>query len=455
MPGHRPLDFGGASRLIAAVAGLAVGLLLNGTAANAVPAFAVQTGAPCQSCHVGGFGPQLTPFGRNFKLHGYTARAGDSYNLPVSMMAEASYVSTNKPQAAPPAPYFGTNDNLGLDQVSLFIAGGLGEHLGAFIQNTYDGIGRSWSWDNTDIRAVFDTTIAKADVLLGLSVNNNPTVQDAWNSTPAWGYPYSGSALAPGGPAAPLLQGGLAQNSVGLTGYAWINSKVFLEAGGYVSPGSKLVSRLGADPTSPGNIKGIAPYGRATYQTDLWGGTAEVGAAAIDAIVEPGLDASSGATDRYRDLAIDASFYRAFDNGDTFTLNTALTQEKQNLDASYFLGNSGNQKNNLTDLRADAAYFWKNRVGVTVQGFNTTGTPDALLYASDRTLKPDTSGLMAELSATPWGAGTSPFGPRMNMRLGVQYTYYLKFNGARDNTDGAGAKASDNNTLRLYAWFAY
>ena len=43
----------------------------------------------------------------------------------------------------------------------------------------------------------------------------------------------------------------------------------------------------------------------------------------------------------------------------------------------------------------------------------------------------------------------------MNMRLGVQYTYYLKFNGARDNTDGAGAKASDNNTLRLYAWFAY
>jgi hypothetical protein len=44
--------------------------------ANAVPAFAVQTRQPCSSCHIGGFGPQLTPFGRQFKLEGYTLRAG-------------------------------------------------------------------------------------------------------------------------------------------------------------------------------------------------------------------------------------------------------------------------------------------------------------------------------------------------------------------------------------------
>ena len=59
-------------RLIAAglAAMLASGFLAGRAAA--VPAFAEQTGQPCVGCHVGGFGPQLTPFGRAFKLGGYT-----------------------------------------------------------------------------------------------------------------------------------------------------------------------------------------------------------------------------------------------------------------------------------------------------------------------------------------------------------------------------------------------
>src|ERR1041385_3441460 len=59
--------------------------------ANAVPAFAVQTGQPCQTCHIGAFGPQLTPFGRQFKINGYTLRAGDTFTPPVSGMAIASF----------------------------------------------------------------------------------------------------------------------------------------------------------------------------------------------------------------------------------------------------------------------------------------------------------------------------------------------------------------------------
>jgi len=45
-----------------------------------VPAFAAQTGLACQACHVGGFGPQLTPFGRQFKINGYTQRTA-SFNV--------------------------------------------------------------------------------------------------------------------------------------------------------------------------------------------------------------------------------------------------------------------------------------------------------------------------------------------------------------------------------------
>lgn len=36
----------------------------------AIPSFARQTGLACDVCHT--VFPHLTPFGRNFKIHGYT-----------------------------------------------------------------------------------------------------------------------------------------------------------------------------------------------------------------------------------------------------------------------------------------------------------------------------------------------------------------------------------------------
>jgi hypothetical protein len=45
--------------------------------------------------------------------------------------------------------------------------------------------------------------------------------------------------------------------------------------------------------------------------------------------------------------------------------------------------------------------------------------------------------------------------PKQNVRVGAQYTAYNKFNGASTNYDGFGRNAKDNNTLFLYAWFAY
>jgi hypothetical protein len=38
--------------------------------AHAVPSYSRQTGLPCSSCHYAP--PELTPFGRTFKLEGYT-----------------------------------------------------------------------------------------------------------------------------------------------------------------------------------------------------------------------------------------------------------------------------------------------------------------------------------------------------------------------------------------------
>ena len=446
----------------------AAALLLLGLGAFpalAVPSFAVQTGQPCQACHVGGFGPQLTPFGRAFKIRGYTMRT-NSFNVPLSAMAMASYVNTAKSQS-PPAPGFATNDNFAVDQISLFVAGALGSHLGAFIQTTYDGVAHAFHWDNLDVRAVTDVQVKSVDVVLGASLNNAPTVQDAWNTTPAWGFPYTTSALAPTPSASPLLNGALAQTSLGLTGYAWINSEFYLEAGGYGSPGATSLTRLGVDPTSPGSIKGVAPYARLAFQHDLGGGTAEVGLFGMQADIYPGLDRSLGLSDGYADIGLDGSYIRTVRGGaDTVTVDGRYVHEQQTLNYTCAqaaldpgaVGFSCPRHVGLDDVRLDASYYWRNQIGGTVALFDTAGSTSPYLYnylGGQRLARPDSTGVTLQLDATPFGGSGSPLGPRVNLRVGVQYTLYTAFNGAGTNYDGAGAKASDNNAFRIFTWLAF
>ncbi|MHB1333589.1 MAG: cytochrome C, partial [Sulfuriferula sp.] len=60
----------GLNRLINIVLVLILSLIT--VKAQAVPAFARQTGQNCVACHAGGQFPELTPYGRLFKLTGYT-----------------------------------------------------------------------------------------------------------------------------------------------------------------------------------------------------------------------------------------------------------------------------------------------------------------------------------------------------------------------------------------------
>ncbi len=433
-----------------------VALALVGLTANraaAVPAYAIQTGQPCTGCHVGGFGPQLTPFGRAFKIGGYTLRT-DSFNVPVSAMVIASYVNTQKAQPSSPAPSFGTNDNLALDQASIFVAGGLGAHLGAFVQTTYDGVAKAWHWDNLDVRAVTSATIKGVDMILGISINNAPTVTDPFNTLPSWGFPYTTSSLAPAPIASPLI-GNLAQDTLGVTAYAWINSTFYIEAGGYRSPDSRTLTRLGVDPTDPGDVRTVSPYGRAAYLKDFGDSNLEVGAFAMSAHIYPGLDENAGTTDHYTDVGLDASYQTFAKSKDVITVNGRFTYEDQKLDASQALGLAANNHDHLVDARVDASYYFRDKIGATIGAFDTTGSSDASLYAADRTLKPTSSGFNFQLDDTLYGGGGSPFGPRFNLRVGLQYTAYLQFDGAARNFDSLGHNASDNNTLRVFAWAAY
>jgi hypothetical protein len=424
--------------------------------AHAVPAYAAQTGQPCQRCHVGGLGPQLTPFGRSFKVHGYTLR-NNVFNVPLAMMLQASFVHTQKAAPQAVAPNFASNDNFALDQISVFLAGGLGSHLGAFAQVTYDGVAHAFHWDNLDLRATTTFNAKGHDVVVGTSVNNSPGVEDPWNTLPAWGFPYTSSALAPGPATSPLLNGALAQTSLGITGYAWIDDAFYVEAGGYESPGSRALTQLGVDPTSPGAINGVAPYVRLAYQKTIAGATLEGGVFGLGAAIFPGLDRTTGFTDRYTDLGFDASLYKALANTDVITFNARYTHEHQSLNATCLLSgvpDAGCASNSVTDFRADAAYYWRNQIGGTIQFFDTTGSPNPVIYSGNRTFKPDSTGLTFQIDGTPFGGLSQPQ-RRVNMRVGVQYTIYTRLNGTGIDFDGAGSNARDDNTFRIFTWFSF
>lgn len=425
--------------------------------AAAVPAFAEQTGRNCAACHVGGFGPELTQFGREFKLGGYTLRMHGA--VPLSAMSVASWTHTRKDQEPPPE-HLRQNDNLVLDQASLFVAGGVGEHFGGFAQLvTYDGVGRAWSWDNIDFRAVTNAKLFGADSVIGLTLNNNPTVQDPWNTLPAWGFPFTDTAVSPTPSASELIDGTLAASVVGLTGYGWIGHKFYVEGGGYSSPSSGFLNFVGADPTSPGLIHGIAPYGRIAYQNDLAGGTFEVGANILKAAIYPSRDRSSGFTDRYTDWGVDSSWLKPLGKSDSLTANLRFEHERGNLRASCALALIGDGSDmecgrySLNEWRAAVRYTWRNKIGVTVSPFSITGSRNFNLYGGNG--EPDSNGLMGQIDFTPWGSAKSPLGPRFNARVGVQYTVYGKFNGRRRNFDLAGANAADNNALRVFTWIAF
>ena len=424
--------------------------------AQAVPAFAQQTGQACKACHVGGFGPELTPFGREFKIGGYTLRTKPS--IPLAVMAIASFTHTRKDQLPPPE-HLSENDNLVLDQASLFIAGGLGQHLGGFAQVTYDGVARTWSWDNLDLRAVTKAKIFGKDAILGVSVNNNPTVQDPWNTLPAWGFPFTDTSVSQTPAAAALIDGTLAQSVLGLTAYAWLDHKAYFEVGGYSSPPARTLSFLGSDPASPGSIRGTAPYARLAYQTKLMGGTFEAGASFLKASLFPGRDRSSGFADRYTDIGFDASWQKTLGKSDSLSFNLRYEHERADLRASCALeliGSGGDAdcgRYRLNEWRAAVRYTIHDRVGLILSPFSITGSRNPNVFGASGS--PDSNGLMGEIDYTLWPASDSPLGPLVNARVGVQYTIYGKFNGARHNFDGNGANAADNNALRVFTWIAF
>jgi hypothetical protein len=475
------------------------------TPAEALPSYARQTGQPCGTCHTDF--PGLTPFGRRFKLGGYTAGGGpyrttlfsdwintkksgaetksdttkdgqqgtsDTWVPPIAMMAIVGYTHTQAPQDPTGSPYR-ANDNVVVSPVSLFYGGAITEHIGAFAQVTYNGspFGApdpadpyatfQISWDNTDVRYANTASLAGVDFIYGITANNNPTVQDPWNTTPAWAFPYAVSNVAPSPATKTLIESGLATHgTVGAGAYAFVNDMLYLELTGYRSINFDAQTKLGIDPFSAaGTIDGVAPYWRVALEPHWGNHWLEFGAFGMSAQINPwnfgALDPNGQyqnvtypQTDRYTDTAFDAQYQYQGENY-WFTLRGTYIHENQTLDATFANGNSDNPTNTLNTFRALAslAYGNDNRVVLTGQYFNTWGSSDATLYAANPgcACSPNSDGFIFEIDYIPFISSQAPVWPWANMRVGLQYTYYNRF-------DGDTVSAHDNNTLFAYIWFA-
>lgn len=456
--------------LVFGVLAAALAMTFPVSEAYAVPSFARQTGMPCTSCHTAF--PQLTPFGRAFKLYGYTMSSHQSNLPPLAMMLQGApgFTHTDKAQPAADIPSgFSNNDNFSLNQLSFFYAGRLfgpyadrlaGKPLasilnsiGVFAQGTWDGVANEWSWDNMEVRAAKGLTISGTNVVLGAYANNNPTLQDLWNTSPAWSFPFSGSNLAPGPAAAPLIAGGLAQQVVGFGGYGMFDNLLYLEGGTYRTLSAHAQRSLGVDPTDEAQIDDWAPYWRVALEKNWSVHSLEIGTVGLSAPTFPGRDRSAG-HDFLTDVGVDLQ-YQYLSAMHDVTLLTNWMHETQRLHASRRLGIASNSSNDLWTASLAASYLFDKTYGVTLQYSRIGGDKDVALYGT-RTGRPDTDRWVFQLDYLPFNKlGGPEFWPDSNVKLSLQYTFYPQFNGAHRNFDGFGRNASDNNTLYLSAWVAF
>lgn len=426
--------------------------------ARAVPSYSRQTGLPCASCHYAP--PELTPFGRTFKAEGYTfatkAQVTDEKKdhnaalqlleaFPLSVVFDTSVTATKSPQP-------GTqNGNFQFPQdVSLFLAGAWTSHVGSFVQVTYDAQGDHFSWDNTDIRyANHGGKLLGKPLTYGITLNNNPSVEDLWNTTPAWGYPYVASNAAPGPSAAAVINGPLAQDVAGVGAYTLWNDHWYLVGTIYRS------EHIGGTQPNPGagftyNIRGVAPYWRAAWQTSSKNNYMEIGSYGLHMKSTP--NAITGLMDSYTDWAGDFEYDRTIPQfkNDVLSVRGTYIRENSTLLATFADGGAALTGHHLNTAQANVEYHFGTRFSGTAGLFDITGTADPLLFSpaavsGSNNGSPQSNGYTLNLS---WW-------PVQNIDLAVQYTGYLRFNGAQTNYDGAGRDASSNNTVYLLARFVF
>lgn len=461
---------------------------------HAIPLFNRQTGQNCMACHAGGQFPELTPYGRMFKLTGYTL--GQRTSVPLSAMAVASASKVaNTSKSDDPGADFQKDSRLIFATASLFAGGKITDNLGAFVQVTYDPFAAQddngnfhghTNADNIDLRWADRFIDARRDLVVGASLNNNPSVSDPWNTAPAWMQyvpvpsPTSSRFIDGNAPYPGYAAGG---NIAGLTGYVFWNRALYAELGVYGSArGALSFMAAGVAPGDRTKLQGLNPYWRVAWNHEWGAHSLMLGAGGMAArVYDDPLDTSDPSTvHRFRDLNLDAQYQYLLDPH-AVTAQFVVGRQRHRYPAALagqpvaFVDAQGNALPDTNDTdtshlwRAKLTYVYQARYGGSVGLFDLGGStntanqtsgydPALLAITSDPAAAAPSARVSGNLSGNPGTRGWTLeafWTPWQVVRVGAQYTAYTRFNGAARNYDGFGRDARDNDTLFVYLWTAF
>jgi hypothetical protein len=408
-------------RLAAAAGWLTLAMV--STTAQAVPSFSRQTGMECAGCHIGAFGPQLTPAGIKFKLGGYTDSDGKVGKIPLSAMLVASYKKD------------GAKEHTTVDEASIFLAGKVTDTIGGFLQVTHDGESHTNALDHMDLRYADNFQIRGNEALIGVSVNNAPTSQDPFNTVGAWSFPYTGAEMG-----SDFAGPGVEGRVLGVSAYTLVNSSFYGELGVYNSLSPSMQSRLGAgrqDGIDMGSLSG-APYWRLGYFKDMKTRAWSVGLLGFTGTTK---DRETG--DRkahFNDLGIDASYQFLGNREHIVTVNASYLREK----STAYGTEDGDILAKTSQFKLATSYNYQNTYGATL------AFVDGKSKLDDGTIDTQQRGYVVQADWTPFGKENSG-DTWAHVRVGLQYAGFNKY----VSEGGVVEKNGDHNRTSLFLWTAY
>jgi hypothetical protein len=367
------------------------------------------------------WGANLTPRGREFKLKGYTEGEG-KWIPPLSVVAEGGGFFNLDDKTS----YWWSPKDRSYFTGSVFYAGKIAGPVGAYVEGSYahdpeSGSGTGFL-NKVDLRFANQVKLAGHEVDYGISVNNEPGVQDLWNTNAVW-CPSSLTALNPGVPLADRLLSG---QVVGASLYAMVNDLLYVEAGGYASLPRDAIQGFGRllDGIYT-NIDGGAPYWRIALQHQWGGHYFSLGHFGLQTNLAPpegygGPFAPGGGLlsgpNSLADLGLDATYQYLANPDHIFEFKGRYIRETR--------GNHGLTNENTTEsFNINGAYTWSQTLGLSV-GYNRyldVGYNPVVIFDRFSYSLPDLEYLTTELSYTPFGKQNSLAAPWANLRLSLAY----------------------------------